>query len=111
VQGVKFSFYLDVKTLNDHESPHEKLNHLKNILDIYRLVVNRNQNKYSETRLSIGDQLTRSYNVSTLIFKSILIAEPPNFITNLAYILYNCSFIEMFLDSKKLLSTDGKILN
>jgi hypothetical protein len=38
-----------------------------------------------------------------MIYKSIIKARPKNFIKNL-------TFIEMFLNEEKLLSTDGKIL-
>lgn len=77
---------LDINNINKKESPEEKIELLKSVMDVYRLVSKDPTEGSREHRVKQHSE--KVSNLEMLILRAIVIAEPPNFISNLAYVLY-----------------------
>lgn len=74
---------VDISKINKKETPEEKIELMKSVMDVYRLVVKDTEGGKEYKAKQHSEKVS---NLEMLIFRAIVIAEPPNFITNLAYV-------------------------
>jgi hypothetical protein len=83
-----FDDVIDVSNINKKETPEDKIELLRNVADIYKLIVKEQHSADTHNHCHGAH-----YTLDKLIFRALLIAEPPNFITNLAYVfVHSVSF-------------------